>query len=126
MSEVNHPRHYNACGPLEEDGTARYEAIKVIEDWGLGFCLGSALKYICRAPHKGFESQDLDKAYWYIDRACKHSEFVKVHYNRTMTCDDVCNAWGLSGPLVMVVLCLYQGKLGSARVELYKYIAEEL
>jgi hypothetical protein len=38
---INHPPHYG--------GDSTYEAIKVIEAWGLGFSLGNALKYICRA-----------------------------------------------------------------------------
>lgn len=57
--QVNHPAHYNMGGPKEADGTAKYETIKVIEDWSLGFCMGNALKYILRAPHKGTEKQDL-------------------------------------------------------------------
>ena len=39
---VNHPTHYGG-----EDNT--YEAIKVIESWGLDFCLGNVVKYISRA-----------------------------------------------------------------------------
>lgn len=63
MSEkesVNHPPHYG--------GDTTYEAIKVIEAWGLGFCLGNAVKYICRAQHKGTALEDLKKARWYLDR----------------------------------------------------------
>lgn len=60
---VQHPRHY---------GGARdpYEAIKVIEAWGVGFNVGSALKYIRRAGQKPGESTivDLDKARFYIER----------------------------------------------------------
>jgi hypothetical protein len=59
--EVNHPDHYGG-----KDNP--YEAIKVIEAWGLGFHLGSALKYIARAAHKGKEITDLNKAIWYIRR----------------------------------------------------------
>ena len=58
---VNHPAHYGgAANP--------YEAIKVIEAWGLGFCLGNALKYISRAGKKGSLVEDLEKARWYLDR----------------------------------------------------------
>ena len=56
---VNHPRHYNV-------GTI--EAIDAIEDWGLGFNLGNAVKYIARADHKGNAVEDLRKAAWYIQR----------------------------------------------------------
>ncbi len=45
-----------------------YEAIKVIEAWGLGFCLGNTVKYISRAGKKGAVLQDLKKARWYLDR----------------------------------------------------------
>ena len=33
------------------------------------FCIGNAIKYILRAPYKGNEKQDLEKAKWYLDRA---------------------------------------------------------
>lgn len=63
---VNHPAHYG--------GDTVYEAIKVIKAWGLGFALGNALKYICRAPHKGTQLEDLRKARWYIDWQIKELE----------------------------------------------------
>lgn len=58
---VNHPLHYGG-----EDNP--YEAIKVIEAWQLGFCLGNAVKYIARAGKKGEAAEDLRKAAWYINR----------------------------------------------------------
>ena len=59
---VNHPAHYG--------GDTLYEAIKVIEAWELGFCLGNAVKYISRAGKKDKtkEIEDLKKAVWYINR----------------------------------------------------------
>ena len=65
---VNHPPHYGG-------GENPYEAIKVIEAWGLGFCLGNVVKYISRAGKKrrgraGKKSalvEDLKKARWYLD-----------------------------------------------------------
>ena len=60
VSEVDHPAHYRA--------DTGYEAIDVIEAWGLGFCLGNALKYIARAGLKGDAVEDLEKAKWYIER----------------------------------------------------------
>lgn len=57
---VNHPSHYG--------GDTVYEAIKVIEAWKLGFCLGNAVKYICRAGKKGAMVEDLLKARWYLDQ----------------------------------------------------------
>jgi hypothetical protein len=58
---VNHPAHY---GGAENP----YEAIKVIEAWGLGFCLGNTVKYISRAEKKGATLEDLRKAAWYLQR----------------------------------------------------------
>ena len=45
-----------------------YEAIKVIRAWNLGFELGNALKYICRAGKKdpATHLEDLEKSSWYI------------------------------------------------------------
>lgn len=56
---VDHPSHYNQ---------GKIEVIDAIEDWGLGFHLGSAIKYIARSKHKGKEKEDLQKAMWYIQR----------------------------------------------------------
>ena len=58
---IDHPSHYNV---------GSIEAIDVIEDWNLGFSLGNAVKYICRAGHKGNSTklQDLQKVAWYINR----------------------------------------------------------
>jgi hypothetical protein len=63
METVNHPAHYG--------GDTTYEAIKVIEAWDLGFCLGNVVKYICRAFRKNETLsgtvEDLKKARWYLD-----------------------------------------------------------
>lgn len=58
---INHPDHYTSGG---------VEAIDVIEAWGLGFCLGNALKYIARAGRKDPTKrlEDLQKARWYLER----------------------------------------------------------
>ena len=58
MSElVNHPQHYGG-----KDNP--YEAIKVIEAWGLGFCLGNTVKCLARAGKKSAatELEDLKKS----------------------------------------------------------------
>lgn len=62
---VNHPPHYTF---------GRLEVIDVLEDWGLGFHLGNAVKYIARAEHKGDALQDLKKARWYLDREIQRRE----------------------------------------------------
>lgn len=58
---INHPAYYGGANNV-------YEAIKVIEAWGLGFCLGNAVKYVSRAGKKGDLVEDLKKARWYLDR----------------------------------------------------------
>ncbi len=86
-SVVDHPAHYG--------GDTVYEAIKVIEAWQLGFCLGNTVKYICRAGKKPqrFDATtqdsktkqyvdglpkdalvDLKKARWYLDREIEKME----------------------------------------------------
>lgn len=67
---VNHPAHYGG-----ENNP--YEAIKVIEAWELGFCLGNTVKYISRAGKKDAKLQDLKKALWYLDREIKNQESKK-------------------------------------------------
>ncbi len=60
---VKNPDHY---GGAENP----YEAIKVIENWGLDFHLGNTVKYISRAGKKYPEKEleDLLKAQWYLNR----------------------------------------------------------
>ena len=59
---IDHPAHYGGADDP-------YEAIKVIEAWGLGFHLGNTVKYISRAGKKNDLVEDLKKARWYLDRA---------------------------------------------------------
>lgn len=58
---VNHPTHYNS---------GKIEVIEALEDWGLGFHLGNAVKYVARAGKKDPAKtvEDLEKAIWYIRR----------------------------------------------------------
>ena len=62
--EIDHPAHYNV---------GNIEVIDAIEDWGLGFHLGNAVKYIARAGRKdpAKTEEDLRKAVWYIERFIK-------------------------------------------------------
>jgi hypothetical protein len=66
---INHPSHYGG----EHNP---YEAIKVIEAWDLGFCLGNVVKYISREGKKEENSdvQDLKKALWYLQREISNRE----------------------------------------------------
>jgi hypothetical protein len=61
QDNVNHPAHYN---------TGKIEVIEFIEDKGLGFHLGNAIKYIARAGKKDPAKldEDLEKAVWYVRR----------------------------------------------------------
>ncbi len=70
--EVDHPAHY---GGVDNP----YEAIKVIEAWSLGFCLGNVVKYISRAGKKAESTllKDLKKARWYLDREIQMLEGKK-------------------------------------------------
>jgi Protein of unknwon function (DUF3310) len=70
MSEsINHPAHYGG-----EDNP--YEAIKVVEAWSLGFCLGNVVKYVSRAGKKGDPLEDLKKARWYLNREIENLERI--------------------------------------------------
>lgn len=66
---IHHPEHYGG-----KDNP--FEAIKIIEHFKLGFCLGNVIKYILRAgkkdPNKWIE--DLKKARWYLDREIQYLE----------------------------------------------------
>jgi len=62
MNDVNHPSHYNR---------GKIECIEFIEDQGLNFSRGNAVKYLVRAGLKGDpkkEIEDLRKAAWYATR----------------------------------------------------------
>ena len=67
---VNHPYHYNS---------GRIEVIDFIEDKGLGFHLGNAVKYISRAGRKNPDKtiEDLRKAAWYLNRQIERLECVE-------------------------------------------------
>ena len=55
---VNSPPHYQGN---------RFEVIDIIDDFGLTFNTGNAIKYILRADKKGNPKQDLLKAIWYLE-----------------------------------------------------------
>lgn len=57
---VVNPAHYTE-GRL-------FEPVDVIEDWGLDYQMGNALKYISRAGRKGSLIADLQKAIFYLER----------------------------------------------------------
>lgn len=66
MSNVDHPNHYQS-----ESGLEVIDVIKAFTSELSGeeaFCIGNAIKYICRYSKKN-GVEDLEKAKWYIDRA---------------------------------------------------------
>ena len=56
---VNHPAHYTSH-------PSGIECIEITEH--MNFCLGNAVKYLWRASLKGKQTEDLEKARFYIDR----------------------------------------------------------
>ena len=64
---INHPAHYGGADNP-------YEAIRVIEAWDLGFCLGNTIEDVARAGKKGSRVEDLRKARWYLDREIANAE----------------------------------------------------
>lgn len=61
-NQVNSPEHYQGN---------KFEVIDIIDDYGLNFNLGNAIKYILRCDKKGNKKQDLEKAIWYINHELK-------------------------------------------------------
>ena len=45
-----------------------------IRDQGLSFHLGNAVKYICRAGHKGSKTEDLEKAIVYLQNELTYAQ----------------------------------------------------
>lgn len=58
---INHPAHYNK---------GKIEVIEFIEDQKMGYNIGNATKYLCRAGVKNPKKivEDLKKAIWYVNR----------------------------------------------------------
>lgn len=61
-TDKTNPSYYRSLG--------EYSALHVTHKWGLGFCLGSALKYIQRAGKKKGQNEEVEikKAIWYLIR----------------------------------------------------------
>lgn len=127
---VDHPSHYNQGGPVGEDGTAQFEVIKIIDDvgWGFAFCMGNALKYVLRAPHKGTQAEDLKKAQWYLRRANQYQErMARVLAQRTVNIDEATKAWGLTfgkAALAVAVKAITDGDPVRALTFIVRYEAE--
>lgn len=61
---VDHPEHYNMCN-VEVIDVIDYLISKFPKE--AQYSLGNVIKYICRAPYKGKEQEDLNKAHWYTN-----------------------------------------------------------
>jgi hypothetical protein len=70
IENINHPSHYNS---------SCFEVIDFIEIFNLDFCLGNAVKYICRAGKKNPNTlvEDLGKAKWYLEEEKRFLSFIK-------------------------------------------------
>lgn len=69
---VNHPPHYE-CLSLKV--SFKVEPINLYSCYE--FCMGCAIQYILRAPHKNNEIEDYQKAIWYLNFLKKI--FIKPH-----------------------------------------------
>jgi hypothetical protein len=61
---------YDSINPSHYHGDRKFEPIAVIEDWGLNYRLGNAVKYIARNGRKPSEDprEGIKKAIWYLER----------------------------------------------------------
>ena len=127
MEKVNHPSHYNSNG---------MEVIDVIERWGLGFELGNALKYICRAGRKDSSAiEDLEKAVWYSKRAEESKEMSSLYsyqpakHAATLPAETVAEAFSLSKNLTEAVKQIKRYAAFWANedlIEIKTYISKEI
>lgn len=73
---VNHPAHYASRN-------IGCECITLAQRQA--FCTGNVIKYLWRAPFKGHETEDLEKALWYARLASGNEETVV----KTGPCDII-------------------------------------
>lgn len=112
MGKIDHPEYYKAGG---------IEAIDVIEDWKLDFCLGNAIKYIARAGKKSDDARtDFKKAAWYIQR---HKRGVELGILEEIPPKEptryypvhLKEAWGLNFMAGQVISKIYAAPRGAKR-----------
>ena len=65
MAETTSPVYYKR---------GSIEVWDFIRDQGFSFHLGNAIKYICRAGHKGSKTEDLEKAIVYLQNELEHAK----------------------------------------------------
>lgn len=104
FDEVNKPKQYNYHHNKDA------EPIAVIGGLGLlfPFCVGNAVKYICRYRSKGGK-KDLEKALWYLNKAIdtnpKHSSLNSV---------QLANIWDVHPSIAKVLSEVMVMNVGSA------------
>jgi hypothetical protein len=118
MNAIDHPQHYG--------GDTKYEHVKVVETWGLGYHLGNATKYLSRAGKKGDRIEDLEKALWYLARAAK-VDITPTPPNKgfLMPPRNVAEAWGLDETFTAILEEACFGDLWTAIDLLREQIARE-
>ena len=72
---VNHPNHYKQVPGIETIDVAMH----------FNFCMGSAIKYIWRADHKGNPIVDLRKAIWFLNREIEARLLKERHVTQIKT-----------------------------------------
>lgn len=100
---VERPPHYHGVTRAGR----RIEVIDVIEGYGLGYHLGNAVKYLCRAGRKTCDPRrDLGKARWYVRRAAVQSAPLARLAGRSAdapTAAEVAEAFGLGARAAMAL-----------------------
>ena len=72
-------QHQTTSNEMVSKSPAHYtrgniEVWDFIRDQELNYHLGNAIKYICRAGHKGSKREDLEKAIHYLENELQHHE----------------------------------------------------
>ena len=90
MTDMINPNHYR--------GDRQYEPIAVIEDWGLNYRLGNAVKYIARNGRKPGEDprEGLRKAIWYLEREIAALDAPSQYVPFEVQYEDVLDYYGQS------------------------------
>ena len=90
MTDMINPSHYR--------GDRKFEPIAVIEDWGLNYRLGNALKYISRNGRKPGEDprEGLRKAIWYLEREIAALDKPSQYTPSDVQYEDVLEYYGQS------------------------------
>ena len=114
------PEHY---------GKGKYEAIKIINAWGLeqSFCLSNVLKYIIRAGKKpgATAKQDLEKALQYAKFYEENTQYYKgaVISNDYYLLENVLDAISTSLNMRRCIIFLYYNKINNLIEDLTAWIA---